>query len=627
LSAALVRAACPAPCIPLHPAAGPGWNHADIAELLPDGGNALSAAAVLVGLVDRGAGEQVLLTRRNEGLRHHGGQIAFPGGRIEDGDASPIAAALREAHEEIGLAPAQAQVLGYLDPSPPSPASTSFRWWRRSPPISGAAGSFGSRRSVFEVPLSFLLEPGNARRVELEFRGARRSVLEFHFNDWRVWAPPQRCWSTCASAWSARMNWTTLVGAQELRARLGDPQLRIVDARFVLAGAAPDAGERPGARRTCRAPATCTSTATCPTIASRLARPPSDAGAADFVALLARLGIGPSTRSSCTTPATARWRRRASGGCCACSGIDASPCSMAAGALDALGLPTGRAMRAAPRPRGFAPRFDAAQIASEPKWQRAWRTPGWLLDCARAERFRGEVEPLDRVAGHIPARATGPTPPTCATACSCRRRNCARTSRAARHGARRAVLLNCGSGVHRLRQPAGDGTRGPARRRVYAGSWSGWISDPSRRRSRPARNAPSLLAELLASPRRARPACRRVYQPSMKASSCSSPKPRARRRVGARDACACASIGPCGSASSSFAQFTASVTTSPASVSASTMPIPGIAAIRHGAGDDQALGLCGPAHARSRYWIASGTARPTWVSLRPMRKGPRAITR
>jgi 8-oxo-dGTP pyrophosphatase MutT (NUDIX family) len=169
------------------PPQGPCWNHSDIAEFLPEGGSVLSAAAVLVGLVDRGAGEQVLLTRRNADLRHHGGQISFPGGRIEAADADPVAAALREAREEIGLLPGQAQVLGYLDPLA---TITGFHVY---PVVAQVAAEFRPRPDpsevdeVFEVPLAFLLEPGNARRVELEFRGARRSVLEFQFHDWRVW--------------------------------------------------------------------------------------------------------------------------------------------------------------------------------------------------------------------------------------------------------------------------------------------------------------------------------------------------------------------------------------------------------------------------------------------------------
>jgi 8-oxo-dGTP pyrophosphatase MutT (NUDIX family) len=169
------------------PPQGPGWNHAELVSLLPDGGRSLRDAAVLIGLVDRGEGANVVLTRRTEGLRHHGGQISFPGGRIEAGDASPAAAALREAQEEIGLAGRQAQPLGYLDPLV---TITGFHVY---PVVASIAADFQPRPDpsevdeVFEVPLAFLLAPANARSVELEFRGQRRSVLEFRFGDWRVW--------------------------------------------------------------------------------------------------------------------------------------------------------------------------------------------------------------------------------------------------------------------------------------------------------------------------------------------------------------------------------------------------------------------------------------------------------
>src|SRR5690606_15147567 len=94
--------------------AGPAWNLDELSDLLPAHA-ALADAAVLVPLVGEGE-TSVILTRRHDGLRQHGGQVSFPGGRVDPGDAGPLAAALREADEEIGLRPADARVLGYLDP-------------------------------------------------------------------------------------------------------------------------------------------------------------------------------------------------------------------------------------------------------------------------------------------------------------------------------------------------------------------------------------------------------------------------------------------------------------------------------------------------------------------------------
>ena len=96
------------------PPVGPGWNHRELEGLLPQ--TPMREAAVLVGLVSRDTGWQLLLTRRTDALRHHAGQVSFPGGRIEPGDADAIAAALRESHEEIGLEAAQASPVGFLDP-------------------------------------------------------------------------------------------------------------------------------------------------------------------------------------------------------------------------------------------------------------------------------------------------------------------------------------------------------------------------------------------------------------------------------------------------------------------------------------------------------------------------------
>jgi 8-oxo-dGTP pyrophosphatase MutT (NUDIX family) len=169
------------------PPAGPAWNIDEIADLLPDHGRQLRRAAVLVGLVPRPTGVQVLLTRRTESLRHHAGQISFPGGRIERIDPDPAAAALREAGEEIALDAVQAQPLGYLDPLA---TVTGFHVF---PLVAAIAAEFQPRRDpsevdeVFEVPLEFLLDATQVRHREVDFRGGRRKLVEFQFGQYRIW--------------------------------------------------------------------------------------------------------------------------------------------------------------------------------------------------------------------------------------------------------------------------------------------------------------------------------------------------------------------------------------------------------------------------------------------------------
>lgn len=174
----------------LHPLArppeGPGWNHAELHDLLPPG-QPLRPAAVLVALVERAGGPQVLLTRRTEALRHHAGQIAFPGGRIEADDADPVAAALREAQEEVGLGAALSSPLGYLDPF------VTITGFHVFPVVASVAGGFvpvpdpGEVAEAFEVPLGFLLDPGNVHSLDVDFQGRRRQVLEFRYGGHRIW--------------------------------------------------------------------------------------------------------------------------------------------------------------------------------------------------------------------------------------------------------------------------------------------------------------------------------------------------------------------------------------------------------------------------------------------------------
>ena len=134
-------------------------------------------AAVLVPLVVRDAGLQLLLTRRTEHLRDHAGQISFPGGRVEASDADSEATALREAEEEIGLPHAQVEVIGRL------PLYTTITAFVVTPVVALVRPGFEIRldafevAEAFEVPLDFLMDPAHHQRHEAEVAGVRRQFL------------------------------------------------------------------------------------------------------------------------------------------------------------------------------------------------------------------------------------------------------------------------------------------------------------------------------------------------------------------------------------------------------------------------------------------------------------------
>lgn len=134
-------------------------------------------AAVLVPLVERAQGLHVLLTRRTEHLRDHAGQISFPGGRVEPDDAGPAATALREALEEVGLAPQRVEVIGRM---PVYHTVTGFEVTPVvalvQPPFELALDDF-EVAEAFEVPLHFLMNPANHRRHLFSAPDGQRQFL------------------------------------------------------------------------------------------------------------------------------------------------------------------------------------------------------------------------------------------------------------------------------------------------------------------------------------------------------------------------------------------------------------------------------------------------------------------
>ncbi len=144
-------------------------------------------AAVLVGLIDRGDDFGVLLTVRPATMREHAGQVAFPGGRIDPSDASPLAAALREAHEEVGLDPADARLLGQADPYLTSTGYVVSPFVAVLPASFVPAPEAWEVADVFETPLSFLMNPASHLRHAREYGGISRSFYAMPHNGRYIW--------------------------------------------------------------------------------------------------------------------------------------------------------------------------------------------------------------------------------------------------------------------------------------------------------------------------------------------------------------------------------------------------------------------------------------------------------
>ncbi len=164
-------------------------------------GRVLRPAGVLAPIVERSDGLHLLLTKRSSALKHHPGQIAFPGGKQDDGDADVVAAALREAEEEIGLPRSIVDVLGTL------PAHETVTGFTVTPVIARVRDAFeirpepGEVEEVFSVPLEHVLDPANFLIESRRWRGTRRHYFAVPYGPYYIWGATARM----LRAWADRM--------------------------------------------------------------------------------------------------------------------------------------------------------------------------------------------------------------------------------------------------------------------------------------------------------------------------------------------------------------------------------------------------------------------------------------
>jgi 8-oxo-dGTP pyrophosphatase MutT (NUDIX family) len=161
-------------------------------------------ASVLIPVIERPRGAQVILTRRAPHLKSHAGQVSFPGGKQDPDDASPLAAALREAHEEIGLSPHLVTILGSMA------AHRTVTTFEVSPFVGQVDAGFRpvadltEVAEIFEVPLGFLLHPDNFQIHTRIWSGQKRSFYAIPFGPHYIWGATARILRALAEQVSIR---------------------------------------------------------------------------------------------------------------------------------------------------------------------------------------------------------------------------------------------------------------------------------------------------------------------------------------------------------------------------------------------------------------------------------------
>jgi len=157
------------------------------AKLLEQKGKPVRDAAVLVPVVNHPGDPTILLTKRTDHLTKHAGQVSFPGGKVDETDADAVAAALREAHEEVGLEPRHVEVCGFLDTYR---TGTGFEI---VPVVGLVRPGFELTlqqeevQAAFEVPLSFLLDRRNHKLESAIWQGIRREYYAMPYGDYFIW--------------------------------------------------------------------------------------------------------------------------------------------------------------------------------------------------------------------------------------------------------------------------------------------------------------------------------------------------------------------------------------------------------------------------------------------------------